>query len=631
MAKRALTALGDKAYELVPVNDLTAGVDLRRSPTLLQPERARFLRNVSLQEPGAWQPLPGWQTRSTSVLGASRAQGARRIYLANSTFLLAAAGGSIWKPTDAGVWGAAVLTGRSLANDHFFVFDRNIVIDFDGAPQPQKSTDGATWTQLGITPPAAAPGLALVAGGTLVVGNTYEVAYTFADNGLAFEGNPSATATIVPAGANLTIRVTMAVSADPQVTTKYIYCRNVTAGESVLRRAGSVTNATATFDITAPGLFFPDGLAIPSRNNTPPALSFGVMWRNRCWARHATVKNRIHFTEVFLPQAWATNYYLDIPFERGDEITALIALGDTLIVFGNTGVFLIIGQTSLDFEVRPSSGAVAGCLGPRACFVIEQGVLHCAEGGVYLFDGASDSLLTEDIAPAWRDMMDHATPSDLSRIPIVYHERRKEIRVAVPRLFDTAAAGEWICDLSRAKQQDNVPAWTASTHKWGGYVPWDGKEANTGDQGRLWTWKLATVELAEEAIDNAGEDGADQVSFYEGPALLPNARRWARFIELFGEYRPATGTLSCEVLVDELSITNVTIGIVGSGLSVYGTALYGTALYSGKLRQYFTAMLPLNAEGLACTLRFTYTGKDTFKLFTYALGVRPEPQLRGFN
>jgi hypothetical protein len=486
---------------------------------------------------------------------------------------------------------------------------------------------------MGIAAPAAAPGVALVAGGTLVAGNTYEVAYTFADAGLTYESSGSPVASIAPTAGNLTIRVTMAVSADPQVDTKYVYCRNVTAGESVLRKVGTtgVPNATTTFDITTPSTFFPDGVELPTKNTVPGAFSFGVVWRNRWWARDAAITNRIWFSEIFLPQAWPGLYYLDIPFERGDRITALIALGDTLIVFGNTGVYLIIGQTSLDFEVRPSAGAVAGALGPRAVYQIEAGVLHGSDGGVYLFDGASDSLLSDDIWTAWQDMMTHVAPTDMQRIAICYHPQRKEVRVSVPRLYDVSVPGEWVLDLSRTKAAEGTSAWTSTTRKIGGYIPWDGREASAGDAGRLWTWKLDAGQLAEESIPNAGEDGQPMTCYYEGPALLPAARRWARFIELFGEYRPTSGTFNIEVMVDDSSVANLLIDVAGAGVSLYGTGIYGIASYSGRQRKYFTSMLPLIAEGNAITLRATYVGIGLFKWFTYAIGVRPEPQMRGFN
>lgn len=624
--------LGDKAYRLITVDDMTGGVDLRRSPSLVQPTRARYLRNVSLEEPGAWRPYPGWETFSTTSLGAGRVQGARRIYLANTTFLLASYGGNVYRPSDAGVWGAATLGGRSGSAQHHFVYDRTLCALFDSQATPQKTVDGTTWQQFGITAPTAAATAALVAGGTLVVGDTYEFSYTYGDTELAFESNGAPVVTAVPAGADRTVRLTLPRSADAQVDLIYVYARDVTAGESVKRRVGSVANPagpTTTFDVTTPGSWFPDGLEIPTRHDLPGTMSYGVVWRNRWWGLSASVGNRIHFTEVFLPQAWPSLYYVDIPFERGDRITGLIALGDTLVVFGNTGVFLIIGQTSLDFEVRPSAGAVAGALGVRACAVIEQGIVHAAEGGVYIFDGASDRLLSDDIASGgWRDMMENAAPADIDLIALTYHDRRKEIRVSVPRMPETAAPGEWVLDLSRTRLQE-TEAWTATDRAIGGYLPWDGKEANAGDQGRLLSWKVATGELSEEAIGTSA-DGADLTCIYEGPALLAAPRRWTRFIDLFGEYSPASGVFSIEVRVDDVPVTLLTIDI-GATLTLYGSGVYGTALYGGRLRRNFTSMLPLDAEGLTITLRATYTGQATFRWFTYAIGHRPEPQLRGFN
>jgi hypothetical protein len=71
--------------------------------------------------------------------------------------------------------------------------------------------------------------------------------------------------------------------------------------------------------------------------------------------------------------------------------------------------------------------------------------------------------------------------------------------------------------------------------------------------------------------------------------------------------------------------------VTGAGVSLYGLGVYGVASYSGRQRKYFTSMLPLTAEGNAITLRATYVGIGLFKWFTYAIGVRPEPQMRGFN
>jgi len=61
-----------KARQLIEVNDMTGGIDLRRSPTLMAPNRARTLKNYSLEEPGALVVRKGYVRASTGTLGNGR-------------------------------------------------------------------------------------------------------------------------------------------------------------------------------------------------------------------------------------------------------------------------------------------------------------------------------------------------------------------------------------------------------------------------------------------------------------------------------------------------------------------------------------------------------------------------------
>lgn len=610
--------------QLLTVQDLSAGLDLRDSPSLMKPNRARRLRNWSLQEPGALVVYPGWRTVSTSSLGSSRPQGGQRVYLSTSTFSLVGYSGSVYKPSDAGVWGSAQLTGLNASNEIHFPHDRDLVAVFDSANIPKKSTDGSIWTQLGITPPAAAPTAAAVAGGSLTSGSTYEFSYSYVDDALGAESNESATVQQAVAAANLTVRLTVVASADPQVDTIYIYARDVTAGETVRRKVGSRTNANGTFDVTSKT--WASAVEAPTDHTVPPALSFGVVWKNRWWARDAVVKNRIRFTQVFENQSWPATFFIDVPFERGDEVAAFIPIGDTLVVFGLVSKpFLIIGQTSLDFEVRPSAAAEAGALGPRAVALIENGIIHAAAEGVYIFDGATDRLLSYDIDVGWRDLVGNTTQADLTRLALVYHRLRKEVRIAVPRLYPYGTAGEWILDLNRTRVQ-STPAWTTTDRPIGGYVHWDGNESTTGNRGRIFSWSNAAGTLAEEATGTTA-DGANLVADYEGPAFITGLPM-ARFLELYGEYEPNQGSLALETLADGISVASNSVN-VGSGLSVYGTATYGTATYAGAGRVPFVFPLPLAAEGRSFVQRATYTGQAAFRWFSYAVSVLVEPLPRG--
>src|SRR3990167_8494058 len=84
-AKRALV---EKREQVVQVEDMTGGYNLRVAQTLIEPAQARTLRNFSLEEPGALIVRPGHARFSTTSWGSSRAQGGQRVYLSSHTFTL---------------------------------------------------------------------------------------------------------------------------------------------------------------------------------------------------------------------------------------------------------------------------------------------------------------------------------------------------------------------------------------------------------------------------------------------------------------------------------------------------------------------------------------------------------------
>lgn len=619
--------------KLLSVEDLSGGLDLRKAPTLLKPNSSRVCRNWSLREPGALVVFPGWVSFSTSSLGSGRPQGGQRVYLGNGNpFTLAAWNGNVYKPSDAGVWNAAVSTGWSFSNELFFPYDRDIVAILDGATAAKKSTDGSTWTNFGIAAPAHAPATADLAGGSLVSGNVYEFSYSGRDDGLLHEGNESPTATHTPSGGNLSVRLTLDAHPDTQVETLIIYARDTTAGETVRRRVGTVANpgvGTTTFDVTANT--WGSGTEAPTDHDVPPLLSFAVIWKNRWWARHATVKNRLHFTQVFEAQSWADSFYIDIPFERGDSITALLPLGDTLLVFGQSKVFLVIGQTSLDFEVRPSGASQAGALGPRAVDALEDGAIHAAAEGIYLFDGATDRLLSYDVdgfapnAVGWRSYVSTASQADLEKTPLVYHQTTKEVAIGVTNLYPFGSAGEWILDLNRTRLSD-VPAWTTTDRPIGGYIYWNGNEPVAGDRGRLFSWSQTIGTLYEERTGTTA-DGSDLVATYTS-ATFSASRTMVRAIDGYMEYEPHHGTFGIELFMDARSFGSQNVAIAGE-TSDYGVAEYGDGSYGGDGRRTSVLTFPLEAEGRTLYLTGTYTGQESFRWFTYAISIVPEIGLRG--
>jgi hypothetical protein len=182
----------------------------------------------------------------------------------------------------------------------------------------------------------------------------------------------------------------------------------------------------------------------------------------------------IRFSEVFLPQAWPVNYTIDLPFTQGDHVTALIPYGDTLVVMGTAKpAFLIVGIGVLDFDVRPSAGSRAGCFGFRAWDLMAGRIVHASAEGLYLFDGATDTLMTTDLEQDWRELVDVTSEASLARVPVVFHEAEKELRWRCPTSRSTGSRGARVRLGAHGRQRARL---SATDRAIGGYIHWNGPE-----------------------------------------------------------------------------------------------------------------------------------------------------------
>ena len=602
----------------VQVADLTGGVDLRRSPTLMAPNRARKLLNWSLEEPGALITRLGYTRVSTAAIFSGAPQGGARVYLASTAFTVLAGGGAIYKPDD--VWASTgpVYSTISPTNQVFFPFDRDLVMVMDSANRPRFSTNGSTWMLVGIDAPSSAATASTTSGGSLSSGE-YAVAYAYKHRGTAHISNVSAESTTYLTGTTGAVTASASPSTDPKVDAYVWYARHKTPdAESILRKVSS--GAASSFTFTSSAWTTNDEAS--TNHNVPPALSFAAVWKSRWWAKDAVVGNRLRFTELFQPQSWPTLYFIDIPFERGDSIVAIQPLGDALIIHGQSGMFLVIGQTALDFEVRPSQGGDTGAFGPRAVARVEQATIHASADGVATFDGAADRSLEPDITPAWRDLVQNTASTTLSNVAVLHDRQRHEVAIAVPRVYPTAARGEWLLNLDRTQDQNGAPAWTTTDRDVAFYVYWDGNEPTAGNRGRVFFLPSTTGQVYE-ASTGASANSSNQVAQYEGPTLSFGLRR-SRVVGTHVEFEPNAGSFQLELVTDNVSQGTQPVNI-GASASVYGTAVYGTATYAGggRMQKYIT--WPITAYGQTAALNATYTGQQRFRFYSYAHVILPDP------
>ncbi len=618
-------ARGDSAarvYQTLPLAAPTGGMDLRTSVTQMGEDRARLLVNVSLAEPGVFASRPGWRNLTTDTGGffaPERIQGALRAYLRTST--------PSSNSTAVRIFAKGSAIGLSSVVEMIsLVSDGQIVGAFDGVSTlSRKSTNGSSWTRLGIAPGVTGPTLSTLSTGGLSSGE-YAVSWTYKDRDLAYESNGPAGSTITLSASSGAINVVIPNSTDAQVEAFIVYARKVSAGETVLRKVSSLaqsSGANSTLVLTSTA--WTTGAEIPTTHTLPPTLSFGTVWKNRWWARDATAPNRLRFSEIFLPQAWPANYYVDIPFEKGDEIRALQPFGDTLLIFGASKIFIVLGTTTTDFEIRPSLGSRDGAFGFRAVCPIDNGIVHAGANGVHWFDGTADTLLSDAIDLEWQRIVVNSPSTSLMQTDMVEDRKTRELRITSP--FNTTnrsfIVGEWVMDLSRFRMARDV-AWSITNRIINGYLAYDGPETESSAQNLLvsyhnqFTQNPNYVATNEESTGTTANSSAFQATWVTRALTTgPHAANW---LDFRGEYDASStpSTLFVQGWIDGSTLASLNVQLSSAATS---------SIYSQR-RQFYT---PLPLSRPARSFGVTLSAVAPVRLSNIDVGFVPEPKPRQFS
>ena len=608
-----------RVYQTQPLDAPTGGLDLRTSLTGMDKDRARLLVNVSLAEPGVFVSRPGYRVLTSDtggILPPDRIQGAMRAYFRTSIPSQASTSATIFaRGTDLGLSSAVEILS--------LVSDGQLVGAFDGVSTvSRKSTNGSSWTRLGIAHGSTGPTLSTLSTGGLSSGE-YGVSWTYKDRDLAYESNGPSESTITLSASSGAINVVVPNSTDPQVEAFIVYARKISAGETVLRKVSSQaqsSGANSTLVLTSTNWTTAD--EIPTTHTLPPVLSFGAAWKSRWWARDGQVSNRLRFTELYLPQAWPASYYVDLPFEKGDEIRALQPFGDTLLVFGANKVFQVLGTTNTDFEIRPSLGSRDGAFGPRAVCQLDNGVVHAGANGVHWFDGQGDTLLSDAIDPMWQEIL-NAAPSSLTiQTAMVEDKRARELRLTSPgyAVLGKGYPGEWVLDLAQFRTARRA-VWSMTDRLIHGYAAFDGPESASSLQNLLLSYYNSTtpeITTAEESTGTTANSSALNVQWIS--RALSIGAHAANWTDLRGEYEPAasTNTLAVQAWIDGSALATVSVGLS----SATPSSVYDTR------RQCYTPM-PLHRPGRTFGLNVTATAP--VRLSNLEVGFVPETRPRQFG
>jgi len=244
---------------------------------------------------------------------------------------------------------------------------------------------------------------------------TYEVLFDVASNSITVDDN-DIDLTMIPIAPTTFLGET--------VTGRKVY-RTTNGGSTYsLLSNGTIANNTAVTltDSDADGAL---GAAMPTVDDTtyfqdkPPLGKFSIVHKNRLWLVNDPVNNgsRAFYTEDGLHDYFASDEYLDIRKNDGDEITfAKQVLGILTIGKNNSIQKIYTDGTSDDWSISDPF-TVIGCQAPYSVSNTPTGLYYLATDGIYNFSGQYAKMISEVVTPDIKDI----DATDLENCWGIYH------------------------------------------------------------------------------------------------------------------------------------------------------------------------------------------------------------------
>lgn len=253
---------------------------------------------------------------------------------------------------------------------------------------PQRSADGVTWRNLGITAPVVAT-VAVGAAGALTGDFNYVQVYRSALGGTSGPGVLSATLTLAAQRGD----VGVTASADPQVNGIDLY--RIGGGSTELKLVASLPNTTGTYtdNIAVANL----GAALSAEAQlyaTPPQFEGIIVtpWG----AAIGWLGTSIYFTPAGQVQAWPASYAL----VAREAVVGMLPFQGEVVFWSAAAPYSLVGNDPTNYGIQ-ATGAQQGLIARTA---VDMGgfILYRSPDGVcrYQMGGLVDVISKEHLADA---------------------------------------------------------------------------------------------------------------------------------------------------------------------------------------------------------------------------------------
>ncbi len=402
------------------LEDFSGGIATKLSDQSTNPKYARIAENIRLNTAlKAITKRDQLYTYGTLVTSTEAVTSLHRLYLSSATKkLIATQGNDINLGNDTTGAFTSILALTTADYRWTWLTWHDLAIGDDGYNSPVKY-DGTTATYLGTCAGVDS------AAGTGPVAGTYSYKVSFYTTSYEVIFNVASAPVVNGAGDHditLTqIPIAPTTYLGEAITGRKIY-RNKLADQThwFLLSNGTIANNTAVTltdsdtDAELTATAYPAGTA----TWTPPLGKLCVIHKNRLWiANNPTTPSRIYYSKDGLHDCFETSLdYFDIRANDGDEITvAKNLLG--MLTIGKTNSWQKINTNGddpyEDWEISDPF-SVIGCDAMYSAVSTPLGIMYLsrAKSGLYVFNGQSSILKSEQVTPVINDIL----PSNLGNV-----------------------------------------------------------------------------------------------------------------------------------------------------------------------------------------------------------------------
>ena len=206
----------------------------------------------------------------------------------------------------------------------------------------------------------------------------------------------------------------------------------------------------------------------PLLSATAPAASIIITYKERLFAVDVRRPFEIMWTLPGFSDYWpppdvegARTYFQEIGSD-GAPITAMWVQGNTLFIATADRIFPFILETDEIFTLQPALVEYTGVTGSRAVIVVEGIAYFAGKFGIYSFDGARATRISDKITPLYERVL---IDTDKSKIITVHDVENERIYFMFSSELNVSAVGYevvyFVYDYDKSDYRDrNSSLWT---------------------------------------------------------------------------------------------------------------------------------------------------------------------------